>query len=183
MNVTAFFTDLEGHHQGERVLFPRHHRPPRVNVREGGGEDVVGTSTRNLAESRITAKVVRQLIGTGGIQASELGVIVPYLAQKAQLQRMLPFRDLQIDTVEGYQGHEKNFIVISTVRSNPSGFLGFLNDDRRMNVMLTRARQGLIVIGDKQTLTSRPGTWSDWVRWCEARGCVVRHDSPILASS
>ena len=60
--------------------------------------------------------------------------------------------DLEIDTVDGFQGREKEAVVISCVRSNSDGEIGFLADRRRMNVALTRARRKLIVVGDSSTL-------------------------------
>ena len=143
-----------------------------------GGEELVGTSTRNAGECTVLADVVQQLL-KNKVAPHQIGVIVPYLAQKSLLLSELRFRRLadmpiQMNTVEGFQGHEKDFIIISTTRSNVGGFLGFLEDDRRMNVMLTRARKGLVVVGDKQTLRKKAGSrWAEWVQWCEDRGAVV----------
>jgi superfamily I DNA and/or RNA helicase len=63
---------------------------------------------------------------------------------------------LEIDSVDGFQGREKEAVVISLVRSNPQGEIGFLGDIRRMNVALTRARRKLLVIGDSATLAAHP---------------------------
>ena len=63
---------------------------------------------------------------------------------------------LEIDSVDGFQGREKEAVVFSLVRSNPEGEIGFLADVRRTNVALTRARRGLIVIGDSATLANHP---------------------------
>ena len=94
----------------------------------------------------------------------DVGVISPYRAQVQLLRRMLmkreyfkPFRRLiSINTVDGFQGQERDVIVISLVRSNDDGQIGFLRDLRRMNVAITRARMKLIILGDKSTLTRHP---------------------------
>jgi ATP-dependent RNA/DNA helicase IGHMBP2 len=61
-----------------------------------------------------------------------------------------------VDTIDGFQGQERDIIVISLVRSNPKGEIGFLGDTRRMNVALTRAKRKLVVIGDSATISSHP---------------------------
>ena len=143
----------------------------------GGGEERQGTSTRNLGESKVLINVVSRLVDSG-ISAEKIGVIVPYLAQKALVQKNIKLPGLWVNTVEGFQGHEKDFIVISTTRSNTVGSIGFLDDERRMNVMLTRAKQGLVVVGDKHTLKKRSnGKWADWFNWCESHGSVIHHHS------
>ena len=94
----------------------------------------------------------------------DVGLISPYRAQVQYLRRLLkqtpffkPFRDLiSINTVDGFQGQERDVIVISMVRSNDEGNIGFLRDLRRMNVAMTRARMKLIIIGDSSTLTAHP---------------------------
>jgi superfamily I DNA and/or RNA helicase len=72
------------------------------------------------------------------------------------LREKLPLSELEIDTVDGFQGREKEVIVISLVRSNETGEIGFLSDLRRTNVAMTRARRKLLMIGDSATLSSDP---------------------------
>ena len=94
----------------------------------------------------------------------DVGIISPYRAQVQYLRRLLmkreyfkPFRRLiSVNTVDGFQGQERDVIVISLVRSNDEGQIGFLRDLRRMNVAITRARMKLIILGDKQTMTRHP---------------------------
>jgi len=94
----------------------------------------------------------------------DVGIISPYRAQVQYLRHLLkaddcfkPFRRLiSVNTVDGFQGQERDVIVLSLVRSNEGGEIGFLRDLRRMNVAITRARMKLIILGDRQTLCRHP---------------------------
>ena len=94
----------------------------------------------------------------------DFGIISPYKAQVQYLRQLVkkesllkPFRHLiTINTVDGFQGQERDVILISLVRANEDGQIGFLNDLRRMNVAITRARMKLIILGDASTLTKHP---------------------------
>ena len=94
----------------------------------------------------------------------DFGIISPYKAQVQHLRQLVkkesllkPFRHLiTINTVDGFQGQERDVILISLVRANEDGQIGFLNDLRRMNVAITRARMKLIILGDASTLTKHP---------------------------
>ncbi len=94
----------------------------------------------------------------------DVGVISPYRAQVQYLRHLLkkreyfkPFRHLiTVNTVDGFQGQERDIILISLVRSNDEGQIGFLRDLRRMNVAITRARMKLIILGDVPTMTRHP---------------------------
>ena len=94
----------------------------------------------------------------------DVGVISPYRAQVQYLRRILknkeffkPYRHLiSVNTVDGFQGQERDIILISLVRANDEGQIGFLRDLRRMNVAITRARMKLIILGDASTMTHHP---------------------------
>jgi predicted DNA helicase len=111
-------------------------------------------STYNrLQAERTTAEVLRLV--SRGLHPSDIAVITPYNAQARLLRSLLSEQcaeGLEIDSVDGFQGREKEAIVYDLVRSNEDGKLGFVNDMRRMNVALTRARRFLMVIGDSATL-------------------------------
>jgi ATP-dependent RNA/DNA helicase IGHMBP2 len=91
-----------------------------------------------------------------GLSPEQVAVIAPYAAQVRLLRESLTVPGLEIDSVDGFQGREKEAVVVSLVRSNSEGEVGFLADVRRTNVALTRARRGLIVIGDSATLANHP---------------------------
>ena len=123
----------------------------------------------NKAEAELTLLALQQYfekIGKARIleERIDVGVISPYRAQVQYLRQQLkkreffkPFRGLiSINTVDGFQGQERDIIMISLVRANDEGQIGFLRDLRRMNVAITRARMKLIILGDASTLTRHP---------------------------
>lgn len=114
-----------------------------------------GESRRNPQEADLVCRQVERLIDAG-LAAKDLAVIAPYAAQARLLRDRLrrAYPDLEIDTVDGFQGREKEAVLISLVRSNPACEIGFLGDTRRMNVALTRARRKLIVVGDSATVAA-----------------------------
>ena len=116
-----------------------------------------GESRLNPREAQLVAAKVGALIAAG-VSPSDVAVISPYAAQVRLLRGKLldEHADLEVDTVDGFQGREKEAVVISLVRSNAQGEIGFLRDVRRMNVALTRARRKLIVIGDSATIGGHP---------------------------
>jgi len=134
----------------------------------------------------------------------DIGIISPYFAQTQLLvntfesgwaakrlgkllgrSRASEVQAVEINTVDGFQGREKKVIILSTVRSNKQGRIGFLTDKRRLNVALTRAKDALFVVGNKDTLRlaagndwmetdpdSDAGVWRRFLIWCEQRGLV-----------
>jgi superfamily I DNA and/or RNA helicase len=110
----------------------------------------------NPQEADLATAKVRALL-EAGVRPDDIAVITPYSAQVRRLRAMLKdLEGLEIDSVDGFQGREKEVVVLSLVRSNREGEIGFLADVRRTNVALTRARRGLIVIGDSGTLSVLP---------------------------
>ncbi|HWG44394.1 MAG TPA: AAA domain-containing protein [Gemmataceae bacterium] len=114
-----------------------------------------GESRLNPQEAALVARKVHALL-QAGVSASDIAVIAPYAAQVRRLRELLPVAGLEIDSVDGFQGREKEVVVLSLVRSNVEGEIGFLADVRRLNVALTRARRKLLVIGDSATLSVLP---------------------------
>ncbi|WP_376760747.1 C-terminal helicase domain-containing protein [Archangium violaceum] len=111
----------------------------------------------NRGEADLVIARVKELLAAG-LEPRELAVITPYRAQAHALrERVEPLSpDIEVDTVDAFQGREKDAILVSLTRSNSEGQLGFLTDLRRINVALTRARRHLFVVGDSATLSGHP---------------------------
>ncbi len=114
-----------------------------------------GESKLNPREANWVITQVQQLLDSG-LKPDQIAVIAPYAAQVRLLRNRLQLPDLEVDTVDGFQGREKEVIILTFVRSNPEGEIGFLSDTRRTNVALTRAKRALRVIGDSATLATHP---------------------------
>jgi hypothetical protein len=117
------------------------------------------TSTFNEEEVNAVKNVVFMLMNSG-VDPSKIGVISPYRAQVLAIRRMLPrlrFPNLKIASVDSFQGSERDYIVMSCVRSGNS--IGFVANERRLNVSITRARYGLVIIGDSMTLKANSPMW------------------------
>ncbi len=110
-----------------------------------------GESKRNPHEGAFVLRKVQQL-ADAGLSPKDIAIITPYAAQVRWFRDESGWEDLEIDTVDGFQGREKEAVLISCVRSNSTGDIGFLADTRRMNVALTRARRKLMIVGDSATL-------------------------------
>ncbi|GAB6099924.1 IGHMBP2 family helicase [Halanaerocella petrolearia] len=111
------------------------------------------TSIQNSIEADLAAELVTQAVNTG-IAAKEVAVITPYKDQVDLIDQLIKSEQVEVNTVDGFQGREKELIIYSLVRSNERGNIGFLRDIRRLNVSLTRAKKKLIIIGDSATITS-----------------------------
>ena len=196
---------------------PRLHRPPPkgfpwrslqplafVQIGNSDSEVVHSFGGRsNPAEAQLVASIVADLIAAGEVDASKIAVISPYskqvqlirneIASANQINRQKTGGIVQVGTVDSFQGQETDVVVFSAVRSNPMNELGFLRDSRRLCVAITRARRGLILVGDSTVLkTCRH--WAALLDSCESRDCYLdakdleesqrkEHSSPLDLSS
>jgi len=126
-------------------------------------------SKYNPREAEFVKKLVDKLIGSGVIK-NAVGIITPYKDHEDYLKDKIP--GVEIHTVDGFQGREKEIIILSLVRSNQEQEIGFLNDLRRINVALTRAKRKLIIIGDAETLTSN-SFFHDLIQYVKNNGKFV----------
>lgn len=149
------------------VFIDTEHQCPEIQRRGS-------TSYENPCEANLVQKIVETLLKCG-LKPKHIGVITPYDDQVELLHTLLPIDGLEIKSVDGFQGREKEVIIISFVRSNDRGDIGFLADLRRLNVAITRAKRKLIMIGDSTTL-SHDKTYGDLIKYTSKYGKVLRVD-------
>ncbi|EUD66703.1 hypothetical protein C922_03028 [Plasmodium inui San Antonio 1] len=143
-------------------------------------ENAYGTSKFNLYEIEPLISVLKSIVNEGCVSVDEIGILTAYDAQKIKLKKAVqdafPYEAacrIEIDSIDGFQGKEKDLILFSAVRSNANNELGFLKDARRLNVMLTRAKRGVILFGDQFTLANDPENWLPWLNWISSKRAVV----------
>ena len=122
----------------------------------------------NPLESEIVINIAKDYLNNG-INEEDIGIISPYADQVKLIQNKTP---VEVKTVDGFQGREKEIIIISTVRSNDKGNIGFLKDLRRLNVAITRAKRKLIIVGNKKTLKNNP-TYARLIEFAEKEGLLT----------
>lgn len=167
------------------IIWPDFDNPVAFLPVEGG--EIVsadGHSKANPTEAGWVLRIVDSLLTGEDISPSDIGVITPYNGQVRAINDLMEssgglenngkWNGIEVRSVDGYQGREKEVIVFSAVRSNPEGNVGFLNDSRRLNVALTRAKRGLIVIGDPKTLRNQRD-WDFWLTWAEEKNLIGWH--------
>ena len=131
-----------------------------------GAEEIAssGTSYLNRAEATNCEKVVTKFLKSG-IKPSQIGIITPYEGQRSYIVSYMQvhgslnkegYKEIEVASVDAFQGREKDYILLSCVRSNDHQGIGFLSDPRRLNVALTRARYGLVILGNPRVLARHP---------------------------
>lgn len=135
-----------------------------------------GSSRSNIDEAAAVISILNDLLLPGDLNPNDIGIISPYSGQVRLIGQMMAeeLEGVEVKSVDGYQGREKEIIILSTVRSNSDGNIGFLKDSRRLNVAMTRAKRGLIVVGDDRTLR-HDRTWSSWLDWVSELGLMAWH--------
>lgn len=137
-----------------------------------GSEELAstGTSYLNRVEAATVEKIVTKLLKSS-IHPSQIGIITPYQGQRAFIMQMMImngnmkkelYEAIEVASVDAFQGREKDYIILSCVRSNDNSSMGFVSDARRMNVALTRARYGLIILGNPKVL-SKNHLWNNLI--------------------
>jgi regulator of nonsense transcripts 1 len=139
-----------------------------------------GTSYLNRTEATNVEKAVTRFF-KAGVKPTEIGVITPYEGQRSYIVTTMQnsgtykkeyYKDVEVASVDAFQGREKDFIVLSCVRSNDSQGIGFLSDPRRLNVALTRAKYGVVILGNPKVL-SKHELWHNLLVHFKDRKCFV----------
>lgn len=155
-------TDLQRKYYGTKSFWPDLTKPNFFyNVIGSEEQSATGKSYLNREEAKTVEIIVTSLL-RANIKSIDIGIITPYQGQKTYIASYLhhkgslgykKYEDIEIASVDAFQGKEKDFIIISCVRSNSNSSLGFLSDFRRLNVALTRAKYGVIICGNAGLLS------------------------------
>lgn len=162
-------------------MWPNSNRPMYFLVNTGNEEMAgSGTSFLNRTEAASVEKVVTMMLKTG-MKSDQIGVITPYEGQRSYIVnhmqktgslRSETYKEIEVASVDSFQGREKDIIIISCVRSNAQQGIGFLRDPRRLNVALTRAKYGVIIVGNARLL-ARNALWFSLLTHLQERDCIV----------
>ncbi|KAK1241683.1 hypothetical protein MKX07_007506 [Trichoderma sp. CBMAI-0711] len=126
-----------------------------------------GESKSNEMEAALVRLHVKQLV-EAGVRPEDIAVVTPYNAQLAALASLKEkFPGIELGSVDGFQGREKEAVIVSLVRSNPDGEVGFLGEKRRLNVAMTRPKRSLTVIGDSETVKKGSKFLKKWMEFLE----------------
>ncbi|XP_031482358.1 regulator of nonsense transcripts 1 homolog [Nymphaea colorata] len=161
--------------------WPVPNRPMFFYVQMGQEEiSASGTSYLNRTEAANVEKIVTTFLRSG-VVPSQIGVITPYEGQRAYIVnhmsrngalRQQLYKEIEVASVDSFQGREKDYIILSCVRSNEHQGIGFLNDPRRLNVALTRARYGIVILGNPKVLSKQP-LWNSLLTHYKEHECLV----------
>ncbi|XP_044475800.1 uncharacterized protein LOC123203506 isoform X3 [Mangifera indica] len=155
-----------------------------INILEGR-EESIGRSWRNMVEVAVVMKILQNLYKdwNDSKQKLSIGIVSPYSAQVQAIEKKLGGKyddsddfTVKVKSIDGFQGGEEDIIIISTVRSNERGSIGFLSKPQRINVALTRARHCLWILGNERTLTHGESVWKILINDAKDRCCFFNAD-------
>ncbi|CAG7555454.1 unnamed protein product [Fusarium equiseti] len=160
-NEPVIFIDTQG---GD---FPEKNEEDDKDTPKKGKASLHGDSKSNEMEAALVQQHVKQLVGAG-VRPEDIAVVTPYNAQLAVLAALKDkFPGIELGSVDGFQGREKEAVIVSLVRSNSEGEVGFLGEKRRLNVAMTRPKRSLTVIGDSETVQKGSSFLKKWMQYLE----------------
>ncbi|KAH6574118.1 hypothetical protein BASA62_002602 [Batrachochytrium salamandrivorans] len=147
-----------------------------------GQEEIAasGKSYLNRTEAAYVEKVVTRFL-KAGVTPNQIGIVTPYEGQRAYVVQHMQFngslkkelyKEIEVASVDSFQGREKDYIIVTCVRSNENQGIGFLTDPRRLNVALTRAKYGLVIVGNPKVLAKHP-LWYQLLMTFREHACLV----------
>lgn len=183
--------EREREHPGINFPWPSSETPIIFWSTFGNEEKLANeVSYMNLKEAQKCERVVTRFLEQG-ISPTQIGIITTYQGQRIYLiQHMSKYGPMhenlycqvEIESIDAFQGREKDYIILSCVRSNKSRDLGFLSDFRRLNVALTRAKYGLVLIGNPSVL-SESAIWYHLLAYLRQKGCLMKGPLDLLVPS
>lgn len=142
---------------------------------------VGGTSYLNRVEAMNVERIITRLF-KDGVKPSQIGVITPYEGQRNYILQYMQmnstlakkelYSEIEVVSVDAFQGREKDYIILSCVRANSQQLIGFLRDPRRLNVALTRAKYGMMILGNPKAL-NKDKLWNHLLTFYRSKGCLV----------
>ncbi|KAK3394684.1 P-loop containing nucleoside triphosphate hydrolase protein [Podospora didyma] len=152
-----------------------------ANAKKTKSRLMLGESKSNEMEAVLVRQHVRKLV-EAGVRPEDIAVVTPYNAQVAILAPLKEaYPGIEIGSVDGFQGREKEAVIVSLVRSNPDGEVGFLAEKRRLNVAMTRPKRSLTVIGDSETVKRGSKFLTRWMSFLEDNADLRYPDVSSLA--
>ncbi|KAI0175619.1 DNA helicase [Hypoxylon sp. FL1284] len=151
---------------------------------------LLGESKSNAMEAALVRQHVGKLVDAG-VKPEDIAVVTPYNAQASWLYYVISFLGLlaplkdafpgiELGSVDGFQGREKEVVIVSLVRSNSEGEVGFLSEKRRLNVAMTRPKRCLVVVGDSETVRRGGKFLNNWMDWLENNADLRYVDSASI---
>ncbi|XJO77724.1 hypothetical protein BDV3_002266 [Batrachochytrium dendrobatidis] len=158
------------------------HETPMIFYGSFGQEEIAasGKSYLNRTEAAYVEKVVTKFL-KAGVTPAQIGIVTPYEGQRAYVVQHMQFngslkkelyKEIEVASVDSFQGREKDYIIVTCVRSNENQGIGFLVDPRRLNVALTRAKYGLVIVGNPKVLAKHP-LWYQLLMTFREHSCLV----------
>ncbi|KAI0890553.1 DNA helicase [Annulohypoxylon maeteangense] len=148
--------------------------------KKASARSLFGESKSNEMEAALVRQHVKKLVDAG-VRPEDVAVVTPYNAQLGLLAPLKEaFPGIELGSVDGFQGREKEAVIVSLVRSNSEGEVGFLSEKRRLNVAMTRPKRSLVVVGDSETVRRGSKFLNNWMEWLENNADLRYVDSASI---
>eukprot|EP00331_Platyophrya_macrostoma_P033955 CAMPEP_0176442670 /NCGR_PEP_ID=MMETSP0127-20121128/21962_1 /TAXON_ID=938130 /ORGANISM="Platyophrya macrostoma, Strain WH" /LENGTH=301 /DNA_ID=CAMNT_0017827745 /DNA_START=179 /DNA_END=1084 /DNA_ORIENTATION=- len=154
---------------------------PVIFANVEGTEESDGKSCQNSGEANSVVELILILLNKG-VNEENIGVITPYVKQKSLILSVLRkkgLKNIDVESVNAFQGREKDYIIMTTTRTDSSRITSFLDDPKRLNVSLTRAKLGLWILGDQEFLKNLPN-WNNYLKYLKSKTWTLDFGRPRI---